>query len=533
VSDNSTDPNGYMMVVNASFSTGVFYEQEIDGLCENTLYVFSADIINLIANGVAGHIAPNVSFLLNDMTEYTTGPIDQNNQWNTFGFTFETEPGQTTVKLTLRNNAPGGIGNDLALDNISFRACGPEAFILPETIANICEDGDPITLDATIVGSQFPNAAIQWQQSFDEGLTWVNIPGETGPSYVHNQLASGFYYYRYLLANGVDNLDNLKCRVNSNVKIVYVVPKFYEIIDTICQGLTLEVGNDVFTESGVYVDSLTSSIGCDSIVTIDLTVVPDTGIEATLVGTPPACLESSDGTIAIPSIENGYPPYMVGLEGGRVFSETLYTDFAPGTYPVTITDRFGCTFTESVVLDVPDPFIIDLGPNREIDLGETLLIEPNLSVPIADFNWTPDIGVNCEIDCLDLEWAPPFSSTYVLEAVSEQGCVAVDSIQIIVNTVRKVYIPNAFSPNGDGFNERFTVFGATPNIQLIESLQVFNRWGSLVFEASPIAPNDLSAGWDGTYKGKSLGADVFVYVAKIRYLDGVVETKTGDILLLK
>ncbi|MCB0549235.1 MAG: hypothetical protein KDD19_16775, partial [Phaeodactylibacter sp.] len=125
IRDNSSDPQGYMMVVNASFSAGIFYEQTVDGLCENTLYEFTADVINLIRNSVSNHIKPNVSFLINDEVRYSSGDIPQNEQWNTYGFTFTTEPGETSVKLTLRNNAPGGIGNDLALDNISFRACGP------------------------------------------------------------------------------------------------------------------------------------------------------------------------------------------------------------------------------------------------------------------------------------------------------------------------------------------------------------------------------------------------------------------------
>ena len=239
--DNSDDPNGYMMVVNASFTQGNFYEQIIDGLCENTLYVFSADIINVVRKPVGNHIFPNVSFLLNEEVQYTTGDIPQTEEWNTYGFTFSTGPGETSLKLTLRNNAPGGIGNDLALDNITFRPCGPEALILPREIANICEDGDPIRLNATIVGAQYDTPAYQWQRSFDEGETWEDIPGGTESSILHTERASGFYYYRYILANNPDNIANSKCRVNSNVKIVQVVPKFYEIVDTLCQGLTFEV----------------------------------------------------------------------------------------------------------------------------------------------------------------------------------------------------------------------------------------------------------------------------------------------------
>ena len=210
IRDNSDDPNGYMMVVNASFSPGLFYQQTIDGLCENTLYVFSADIINLIQQNVASHILPNVSFLLDGDEVYSTGSIPQTETWNTYGFTFTTGPGVTSLELSLRNNAPGGIGNDLALDNISFRACGPAALILPTDIANICEDGEPITITATIQGDQYANPTIQWQQSFDEGQTWVDIAGETDLDFMHTDLASGFYYYRYLLANSEDNLSNSK-----------------------------------------------------------------------------------------------------------------------------------------------------------------------------------------------------------------------------------------------------------------------------------------------------------------------------------
>ena len=127
------------MVVNASHEPGLFYEKEITGLCENTLYAFSADIINLIGTG-EDMIKPDVSFLLDDEVHYTTGKIQEDEEWKTYGFTFSTSPGQTSITLSLRNNAPGGIGNDLALDNISFRACGPEALILPAEIIDVCEN---------------------------------------------------------------------------------------------------------------------------------------------------------------------------------------------------------------------------------------------------------------------------------------------------------------------------------------------------------------------------------------------------------
>ncbi|NRB64707.1 MAG: hypothetical protein HRU40_17045 [Saprospiraceae bacterium] len=240
--NSSSDEKGYMMVVNASVDPGIFYEQRIEGLCENTTYRFSADIINLISPSWDELIKPRVSFLINDDVQYDTGNIPQNGNWNIYGFNFATGPGETSLKLSLRNNAPGGVGNDLAIDNIFFRPCGPEALILPRTPANICEDGDPIPLLATINGDEFENPVIQWQQSFDEGATWQDMSGERDISILHSDLRTGDYYYRYYLANSESSLANEKCRIISNIKIVRVNPKEFVVQDSFCAGTTYQFG---------------------------------------------------------------------------------------------------------------------------------------------------------------------------------------------------------------------------------------------------------------------------------------------------
>jgi len=173
IQDNSPDPNGYMMVVNASFEPGIFYEETVAGLCENTLYEFSADIINLIRPGTPDHIDPNVSFLIDDVEVYNTGQIAKTASWQQYGFTFVTTASQTAVKLTLRNNAPGGFGNDLALDNISFRPCGPSAFIGIESDTTIflCRDDDPIQIVADVAAGEGQEFSIQWQNSTN-GFDW-------------------------------------------------------------------------------------------------------------------------------------------------------------------------------------------------------------------------------------------------------------------------------------------------------------------------------------------------------------------------
>ena len=532
--DNSTSPNGYMMVVNASYSAGIFYERTVDGLCENTLYEFSADILNLIMSSVSNHIQPNVSFLINDEVRYSTGNIPQNEIWNTYGFTFTTEPGETSVKLTLRNNAPGGIGNDLALDNISFRACGPAALILPVEVANICEDGSPITLNATVQGGQFSNPALQWQQSFDEGATWEDIPGGAGNSIQHTQLSGGYYYYRYLLANSPANLANSKCRIISNVKVVYVQPKFHSVADTLCEGGSYFFGDMPITTGGIYTDTLVSSIGCDSIVTLTLEFVPGQGILADIAAVDPSCYNFQDGAIGISNVRNFYPPVSISLDGMVVMAEEAsFPNLGDGSYHLSFYDRFGCQADYDIVLTEPGPLWVNLGPDQAINLGGSLTLPVMSNYPLASAEWMPSALVICDDDCLQPTLQPLQPAIFYFTGSMAAGCSATDSIRIDVREVRSVYIPNAFSPNDDGRNDRFALYADVPNVQEVLSMKVFNRWGATVFERDHFLPNDLSIGWDGTFRDKEAPDGAYAYVFRVRFLDEVELEYTGVVHLVR
>lgn len=530
IQDNSSDPNGYMMVVNASNSPGLFYEQLVEGLCENSLYLFTADVYNvLLGNG----IEPNISFLLDGVVEYQTGDIDNIQQWQTFGFTFTTAPGQTEVTLALRNNAPGGNGNDLAIDNINFRPCGPEALILPTEIANICEDGSPIDLEATINGNQYPTPVVQWQQSFDGGTTWQDIPGANGLTHPHTDLSGGMYYYRYLLANNPSNLLNSKCRVVSNIKIVNVVPKFYSIVDTLCEGLTFSLGNSSYGSTGIYVDSLLTSIGCDSIVTLDLTILPDPDMEIVFDLNNPSCSDMQDGSILIDTILNGSAPFSFSINGEPAIPPANLFNLGDEPYTYTVTDQFGCSVETTVALQSALAFSVDLGDDLFVQLGESIQINPILSEPAVSFSWQPAELVDCTPDCFSLEFAPTTSAVYTLTATSEVSCETSDSIFINVEKVRKVYFPNAFTPNNDGINDFFIVYGAQPNVQEVAQLVIFDRWGGVVFKQQNFAPNDFLHGWDGFAKGKIVDVGLYTYFAEVRFLDGAVVLYEGDVMVVR
>ena len=530
-SDNSNDPNGYMMVVNASFDAGIFYEQEIDGLCENTLYVFSADVMNIHPAG-RNYIKPNVSFAIDGNVSFQSGDVPENSLWNTYGFTFTTGPGITSVSLSLINNAPGGIGNDLILDNISFQACGPEALILPETVANICEDGSPITLDATLIGDQFEEIHIQWQRSVDEGITWLDIPNATSLAYEHSNLDAGYYYYRYLLAGAAANLQNDKCRVNSNVKVINVIPKFYTVVDTLCEGLTFALGDRVIGESGSFTESLKNTIGCDSIVTLDLTILDDPDIQIDFNITPPSCNGYSDGEIIIDKITNAIQPYVILLDDLLPSENGAQSELTSGVYEYRITDRFGCTADTVVNMIDPILFEVDLGIDQVITLGDTAFIDITSNYPVALYDWNVE-NINCNNDCMELQFVPLQSLDLGVNATSEAGCTDSDMLTIQVDKLRPVYLPNAFSPDADGINDQFTIFGDQRKIIEVVELEIYDRWAGLIFERTNFLPNDSSLGWDGTYKGVQLRTGTYLYVAHVKFIDNEVIQYSGTVSIIR
>lgn len=528
IGDNSNDPNGYMMVVNASFDPGLFYQQEVDGLCDNTLYYFSVDVYNLISN-----LNPNISFQIDGNTLFGTGAVPYNGIWNSYGFTFQTEPGQTNINLALSNNAPGGNGNDLAIDNISFRPCGPEALILPDEIEDVCEDGNPLDLVATINGEQYDTPEIQWQQSFDEGMSWTDIGGANDLIYTHTDLSAGFYYYRYLLANDPSHLLNSKCRVISNIKIVRVVPKFYTITDTLCEGLSFALGDDLYSETGIYEDNFITAIGCDSIVTLDLTIVQDPGIEILLESTDPSCDDVEDGSIDLINIMNGVDPYSIFIND-ILYDNGANLEFLPaGEYNYLITDRYGCTNESNVDLISPDPFIVELGNDIEVDLGTSIVVDPIYSESAISIQWNDGELINCNPDCESLAFLPFQTDELILSAISEAGCIARDTINVFVEKVRKVYFPNIFSPNGDGVNDFFSVFGDANNVQVIEKLLIYDRWGNVVFTTKNLLPNQPELGWNGRNRSNELQSGVYTYLASILFVDGEVVSFVGDVTMVK
>ncbi|MGK0316975.1 MAG: gliding motility-associated-like protein [Saprospiraceae bacterium] len=532
IEDNSSDPNGYMMVINASFEPGIFYEEIVNDLCENTLYEFSADIINLIRIGTSNHTDPNVTFLIDDEVVYETGTIPKTEQWVKFGFSFVTTSTQSSIKLTLRNNAPGGSGNDLALDNISFRPCGPSSFIdLEGESSNIflCIDDDPLTVVADIVGDNGEAFAILWQSSLDS-MNWETITGNTSSSIQHTDFELGIYYYRYFSAGNEINIQNEKCRIISDILKITVLPDTYPIQDTTCIGEQYQFGPQILVSAGFYSENFESSRGCDSTVLLDLTFIPEQPIIIDYQISDPSCFEFSDGSIAISQLSGGYG----GLEF-EVFDEfggLVSSDLTAGDYTIVANDRFNCKESLAITLNQPDEVIVELGTDTTLRLGQDIIISPEYSQLFSNTNWT----VNGEIDCDDCASVTllPFSSSYVVASVSgDNNCIDTDSFFLTVIEENLVHLPNIFSPNNDGINDFMTFNYFARSVSSIEQFSVYDRWGGLVHNIKNVPIANGESIWDGYSDNEILPNGVYTYYLNLIYINGTNEELIKSITVLR
>lgn len=244
------------------------------------------------------------------------------------------------------------------------------------------------------------------------------------------------------------------------------------------------------------------------------------------------CFGESEGSIRLEA-SGGTPGYEYSADGFNFQLDSLLTGLPAGDYLATVMDALGCTATVEASISQPIELLVDAGPDRFILLGYDTLITAISNYPSVTFSWTPMDSLICLTPgCDRVQVDPVNTTTYQVSVINEAGCIAIDLVTIRVIKDRPLFVPNVFSPNDDGVNDGFTLFGG-PGLRRIQKLQVFSRWGSLVYEARDILPNDPALGWDGTFRGQAVNPDVFVYIAQVEFIDGVVETVKGDVTVIR
>jgi gliding motility-associated-like protein len=201
-------------------------------------------------------------------------------------------------------------------------------------------------------------------------------------------------------------------------------------------------------------------------------------------------------------------------------------------YTVVGKDNDNCfTDTGHVTVKVyPIPTIF-AGNDTTVNTGNTIRLSPTWSNDVTSFSWSPSVGLSCN-NCASPMADVKGSATYKVTATNQGGCVASDDITITsVCNGDNWFIPNTFSPNGDGVNDVFYVRGK--GLYNIHSLRVFNRWGQQVFEKRNFSANDPAAGWDGKINGKTADMDVYVYIVDIICDNSNIVPYKGNVALIR
>jgi gliding motility-associated-like protein len=545
-SDHTGNTNGYFMLVNASYQPGAFYIDTVNVLCSNTTYEFAAWVLNILRSGSCSFngIEPNLTFSIEKMDgtvlqTYNTGNITTsgNPTWKQYGFFFATPPDVSRVVVRITNNAPGGCGNDLALDDITFRPCGPlvDASIDGDgTTQNLCEGQAKQFNLSCGVSSGYTSPYFQWQQSVDSGSTWTDITGANTVTLQRNFLPTtpvGTYQYR-LAVSKIENASIAACRVNSNVIIINVnsnPPALVSGNETVCEESDAQLsatggtqykwtGPNGFTateaavtfsniqlwQSGTYYVEIVNEAGCKRNDSTKLVVNPKPVAAAS-----PEAIALCEGA-SVNLTASGGSSYL-WKPSAHLSSASIADPSASPTdsmqYMVVVSNSFSCSDSAYVQINVSKKPVANAGPDKSILIGQTTQLSASVAGSNISYSWSPALFID-DVNALQPFVNPQADAVYTLQVISNDGCgVAADSVK--VHVYKGVYVPNAFSPNSDGLNDVWNI----PALNVYSNYQVlvFNRWGNVVYSSK-----NIGHPWDGTCKGKPQPTGVYPYIIDIK-----------------
>ncbi|MFN8299670.1 MAG: choice-of-anchor L domain-containing protein [Chitinophagales bacterium] len=274
--------------------------------------------------------------------------------------------------------------------------------------------------------------------------------------------------------------------------------------------------------AGTYSLTVTDSKGCNQTASAFINTLPQLSVNASVDQL--VCAQDR-GNIDL-TVNSGTAPYTFSWNTGAT-TEDL-TNIQPGNYSVIVKDANGCPFDTTFVVVNQNLFNVTASGGGTVTLGQTAEIHASSTGSSETvYNWNPTFGVPCPT-CPDNTVQPGHYTLYTVIATDTNGCVAQDTVSVDVIADHTIFPPNGFTPNGDGNNDYFQLFGNLESIRYI-NIMIFDRWGEKVFEA-----NEPYFKWDGTYKGEKLEPAVYVYVMKIVHIDGFNQkTFKGSITLLR
>ena len=293
----------------------------------------------------------------------------------------------------------------------------------------------------------------------------------------------------------------------------------------ICAGEQYAFGGSTLSSAGTYADTLTSSGGCDSLVTLTLTVHPMSTEETYLETCAGAPVVFEGDTLTVSGTYTAQFQTVNGCDSTAILYLTVHPAYDQidivqacdvYTWPVN-----GQTYTQSTVItdqgqtvhgcDSSTQLILTIHPSwKQVDSVTTT--DPNYLWPVNQSVYTQ-------------------TGTYVANGTTSAGCDSVHILHLILLRTG-IYIPTAFSPNNDGINDRFTIYGGS-DLVLIESMTIYDRWGNKLATYADLPPGNPEYGWDGKSRDQPLDPGVYVFTGTLLMSDESQRLVKGEVTVVK
>lgn len=291
----------------------------------------------------------------------------------------------------------------------------------------------------------------------------------------------------------------------------------------VINGTVYNLDNPIGTEY------LVNQEGCDSIVSIS---IGPKVISFEAEHLDANCFDV--GEITIESVSGSDLPVWISNDDLGLIQVSdlplVLEDIPAGTYDINMQTEKSCSYDSSIVVDPFEDFLFELATEVSIQAGQTYAIDLHTDMDPVSIEWYPANGLDCT-DCLNPNASPLTDTEYSVTLIDADGCILTGSILIRVEADYQVFVPNAFSPNGDEHNAYF--YAKSNDTDGIYTMSIFNRWGELLYRSENNQLNDAEGGWDGRYKEKLLQPGVYVYMIELSLSNGDRLILSGDVSLLR
>lgn len=362
-----------------------------------------------------------------------------------------------------------------------------------------------------------------------------------------NEVISSPGQYRDTL-NGVNGCDSI-----SILDVIVNGLDTTTILKAICSNEYFEFGGEQITRTGTYLDLDKNINSCDSLIILDIEVSEVSEVFLSEIicdggyfsaggqdimeqGDYQFVLENSNGcdstvNLSLELLDGSQNEFTDTICRGEVYPFGAIDLTLPGIYFDTLTNTNGCD--SIVILDLTvgqNLSRINADDELDLDYGAVVYLEPIVQGgDLLSADWY--ISERHISEALTVAYLVEKDDWLYFESTNVLYCVSIDSVFIRSIVDIDIYIPNIFTPDGDGINDIFNIGASNTVVQ--SQLSIYDRWGNSIYVGDVTTDRNIETGWDGTYAGKRVEEGTYVYVVSVEFINGTSEIYTGSINLLR